>query len=85
MYIGRSGVASGFGAAASLVAVIVWVYWSAQIFLYGAEFTWVFARHVGSLRGRVDPQPSRPAEGRPIPSRSNPGGLPPERPSARQG
>ena len=43
LYIGKSGVASGFGAAASVVALLVWVYWSAQIFLIGAEFTWVWA------------------------------------------
>jgi membrane protein len=39
LYIGRSGIASGFGAAASLVVVLLWVYYSAQIFLFGAEFT----------------------------------------------
>ena len=50
VYIGRSAVASTFGAAASLVAMVVWVYWSAQIFLLGAEFTWVWARRFGSLR-----------------------------------
>ena len=50
VYIGRSAVASTFGAAASLVAMVVWVYWSAQIFLLGAEFTWVYARRCGSLR-----------------------------------
>ena len=43
LYIGKSGVASGFGAAGSLVVVLVWVYYSAQIFLLGAEFTWVYA------------------------------------------
>ncbi len=59
MYIGRSGVASTFGAAASLVAMVVWVYWSAQIFLLGAEFTWVYARRVGSLRGRTDIAPPK--------------------------
>ncbi len=52
LYIGRSAVASTFGAAASLVAMVVWVYWSAQIFLLGAEFTWVYARRCGSLRGQ---------------------------------
>lgn len=52
VYIGRSAVASTFGAAASLVAMVVWVYWSAQIFLLGAEFTWVYARRCGSLRDR---------------------------------
>lgn len=51
IYIGRSAVASVFGAAASLVAMVVWVYWSAQIFLIGAEFTWVYARRFGSLKG----------------------------------
>ena len=50
LYIGKSGVASGFGAAGSLVVVFVWVYYSAQIFLIGAEFTWVYARTFGSLK-----------------------------------
>ena len=49
-YIGTSGVASGFGAASSLVALLIWVYWSAQVFLVGAEFTWVFAHRYGSRR-----------------------------------
>jgi membrane protein len=47
-YIGRSGVASGFGAAGSLVVVLLWVYFSAQILLVGAEFTCVYARTFGS-------------------------------------
>jgi len=50
VYIGRSGIASGFGAAASLVVVLVWVYYSAQIFLLGAEFTWSYAHKFGSRR-----------------------------------
>ena len=50
VYIGRSGIASGFGAAASLVVVLVWVYYSAQIFLLGAEFTWAYAHKFGSRR-----------------------------------
>jgi membrane protein len=50
LYIGKSGVASGFGAAGSLVIILVWVYYSAQIFLIGAEFTWVYAHTFGSLR-----------------------------------
>ena len=52
LYIGKSGVASGFGAAGSLVVVFIWVYYSAQIFLLGAEFTWVYAKTLGSLRSR---------------------------------
>jgi membrane protein len=55
MYIGRSDVASGFGAAGSLVVVLVWVYYSAQIFLLGAEFTWVYAHRFGSRRGQERP------------------------------
>jgi membrane protein len=50
LYIGKSGVASGFGAAGSLVIVFVWVYYSAQIFLLGAEFTWVYANAYGSMK-----------------------------------
>jgi len=50
LYIGKSGVASGFGAAGSIAIVFVWVYYSAQIFLLGAEFTWVYAKTFGSMR-----------------------------------
>ncbi|MDB5744543.1 MAG: ribonuclease [Polaromonas sp.] len=49
LYIGKSGVASSFAAAGSLVVLLVWVYYSAQIFLLGAEFTWVYANEHGSL------------------------------------
>ena len=71
LYIGRSAVASAFGAAASLVAMVVWVYWSAQIFLLGAEFTWVYARRCGSLRERAEAMVSpasdpAPGERRPM-------------------
>jgi len=50
MYLGHSNLASGFGAAGSLIVVFVWVYYSAQIFLLGAEFTWIYARTFGSMR-----------------------------------
>ena len=49
LYIGNTGVTSGFGAAGSVVVILVWVYYSAQIFLLGAEFTWVYARTYGSV------------------------------------
>jgi membrane protein len=49
-YIGRSGIASGFGAAGSVIVILVWVYYSAQIFLIGAEFTWVYAKAYGSMQ-----------------------------------
>ncbi len=50
VYLGRSGLGSVFGAAGSLVVMLVWVYYSAQIFLLGAEFTWAYARRYGSRR-----------------------------------
>jgi len=52
LYIGTSGVATGFGAASSIVVLMLWVYYSALVFLYGAELTWVYARRYGSLRGQ---------------------------------
>ena len=55
LYIGRSAVASSFGAAGSLVVVMIWVYYSAQIFLLGAEFTWVYAHSHGSRVGHKRP------------------------------
>ncbi|MBA3592869.1 MAG: YihY/virulence factor BrkB family protein [Pseudomonadota bacterium] len=53
LYIGKSSVTSSFAAAGSLVVLLLWVYYSAQIFLLGAEFTWVFAHEHGSLKGQV--------------------------------
>jgi membrane protein len=55
LYLGKSGVASGFGAAGSLVVLMVWVYYSSQIFLLGAEFTWVYAHRYGSRQGKDQP------------------------------
>jgi membrane protein len=48
VYIGNSGVASTYGAAGSVVLILIWVYYSAQILLYGAEFTHAFAYRYGS-------------------------------------
>ncbi|MET0517119.1 MAG: YihY/virulence factor BrkB family protein, partial [Nitrospiraceae bacterium] len=47
-YLGKSDVGSAYGAAGSLVILLVWVYYSAQILLFGAEFTQVYANAVGS-------------------------------------
>ncbi|WP_373991364.1 YihY/virulence factor BrkB family protein [Duganella sp. BuS-21] len=49
-YIGNSGVASSFGAAGSMIALLLWVYYSAQIFFFGAEFARQYALQLGSLR-----------------------------------
>jgi membrane protein len=48
LYLGKAGVATGFGAAGSIVVLMVWVFYSAQIFLLGAEFTWLYAHSHGS-------------------------------------
>lgn len=55
LYIGNSGVASSFGAAGSMIALLLWVYYSAQIFFLGAEFTRQYALHMGSLSRRPEP------------------------------
>ena len=43
LYLAKSSVASGFGAAGSFVILVAWFYYSSQIFLFGAEYTWVYA------------------------------------------
>ncbi len=47
LYIGKQGLESTFGAAASIVVVLIWVYYSAQIVLFGAEFTRVYEQNYG--------------------------------------
>jgi membrane protein len=47
-YLGHSSVGSTFGAAGSLVLILIWVYYSAQIFFFGAEITQVYANKMGS-------------------------------------
>lgn len=51
IYLGKAAIGSSFGAAGSLVILLVWVYWSAQILFFGAEFTQVYARTQGSMAG----------------------------------
>jgi membrane protein len=48
LYLGSSTVATSYGAAGGLIIVLLWVYYSAQIFLFGAEFTKAYAHHHGS-------------------------------------
>jgi membrane protein len=47
LYLGKTSLGSTYGAAGSLVVLLVWVYYSAQVFLLGAEFTQVFAHRHG--------------------------------------
>jgi membrane protein len=51
LYLGKEAIGSAFGAAGSLVVVIVWVYYSAMIFYFGAEFTRVCSVHRSGARG----------------------------------
>jgi membrane protein len=82
LYIGRSAVASSFGAAGSLAVVMIWVYYSAQIFLLGAEFTWVYSHEHGSRKGQERPgavedkAPAEVAEPKAVPVRIAPQPMP---------
>ena len=49
LYLGRSTVASIYGAAGSLIVILLWIYYSAQVVFFGAEFTKVYSRHFGSV------------------------------------
>jgi membrane protein len=48
LYLGRAGVGSAYGAAGSLAVLLIWLYYSAQIFLFGAELTRAYAERYGS-------------------------------------
>jgi membrane protein len=64
LYIGKAGVSSAYGAAGSLVALLIWVYYSAQIFFLGAEFTHSFSERHGSraaFRARRERESPLPA------------------------
>ena len=54
IYLGKSSFNSAYGAAGSLIVLLLWIYYSAQIFLLGAEFTRAFAYARGSRRDRTD-------------------------------
>jgi membrane protein len=61
LYIGRSGIASSYGAAGSVLASLLWVYYSAQIFLFGAEFTRAYAEHRNAAHQPAPAPPARAA------------------------
>jgi membrane protein len=66
-YIGKQGLESTFGAAASLVVLLIWIYYSSQIVLMGAEFTSVYAKHYGSRRPAVALRPDAGPATMPVP------------------
>jgi len=69
LLIGLAGMASltsAFGAAGGLVMLLIWVYYSAQVFLLGAEFTKVYAYRRGSRVGEEAPAPPPLRKGRPL-------------------
>jgi membrane protein len=73
LYLGHSAVASAYGASGSLVVLMLWTYYSALIFFFGAELTRAYAYHFGSKR-------NQPA----ISSRGNGSGVGGGRRAARQ-
>jgi membrane protein len=61
LYLGRASVASAYGAAGSLVVLLMWVYYSSQLFLFGAEFTRLYAKESGALDGPANKRNNKPA------------------------
>lgn len=61
LYLGRASVTSAYGAAGSLVVLLIWVYYSSQLFLFGAEFTRIFACHTAGVCLNVKPPQPAPA------------------------
>jgi membrane protein len=87
LYLGKSNVASSFGVFGSLALLMVWVYYSAQIFLYGAEFTWVYANKFGSRKENAGTEKEpEAAKVRPVPplvvapAANQPLAIPPRQP-----
>jgi len=68
LYIGSSAVASSYGAAGALVIVLLWIYYSSQIFLLGAEFTKVWASHHGSAEAFAARRDQPGTAATPVPS-----------------
>jgi membrane protein len=72
LYLGKASISSSYGAFASIVVLVVWVYYSGQIFFLGAEFTRVFANHYGSQPNRNPEGMAKPASDAAPPSSEKP-------------
>jgi membrane protein len=53
-YLGTSNIASSYGAAASIITILLWIYYSSLILLFGAEFTKAYAESRGSRKGKAE-------------------------------
>jgi membrane protein len=69
VYLGNSGVSTTFGKAGSLAALLIWIYYSTQILLFGAEFTKVYANQYGS---KIKPSDNAVPVIRTSPKKQNP-------------
>ncbi|MBS1153656.1 MAG: ribonuclease [Myxococcaceae bacterium] len=70
LYLGKSSVASSYGAAGSFAVLLLWIYYSTMVLFLGAEFTRVYATTFGSLKAHPPREPKRPG------SPEQPPGLP---------
>lgn len=61
VYLGKSDFASTYGAAGSIITILLWIYYSSQILLFGAEFTRAYAEHRGAPRQSTRVTPRRRA------------------------
>ncbi|MNT27631.1 Ribonuclease BN-like family protein [compost metagenome] len=67
MYLSRGAAVSAYGAAGSLIALLLWIYYSAQIFFFGAVFTRQFALRFGKAERPRAAEPQAPAPANPAP------------------
>jgi membrane protein len=90
LYLANSSIGSAYGAAGSLVVILVWIYYSAMILMYGAEFTKLYANCYGSKirpaeNARFVAAPPRSAAAKPLPAPPPPAaGAAPAAPSPGQ-
>ena len=76
--MGTAGISSTYAAAGSIAVILIWVYYAAQIFLLGAEFTKVYATEYGSQRNILQPPaPENPTRSDDGDQPGSAGALPP--------
>ena len=85
LYLGKAGVSSAYGAAGSLVVLLLWIYYSSMILLLGAEFTRVYAEthgsRIGAAPGDVDPNAKQTPDPKTEPNASSDGAPSPRTPA----